>query len=406
MIKQILFICLLLFLNSSSGNAQTRPDSNFCRIYSNLSDYWHVDTVCVGDTVEMYWIPGGSFPNYTKFFVQWFPDALHNPPIFRIISDTYQTFDTTIPNYPVRGKFVFDLPTFGSTIDPPSRCGPDVSDTISFFCQLAKGFVVRACPPEARVRNAKEICTGDCIRYESTSRHGPRAWKWTFQGGSPSTYTGSSPPDICYNAAGTYTTKLVVSNLSGSDSIITTVQVFDTPQGSPATDAHTLKSRDTLTLLACVDGLSFKWLPTTGLSCTTCHSPLLTAPPTNTTYTCMVHNGSKKCAILCTYPITIERGSYYIPNTFTPNGDGQNDVFEIYTTDAIVAIKKIQIFDRWGEEIVTITNVLPSFGGAGGGWDGTFRGQEAASDVYVYIVELEFADGTTETVTGDVTLLR
>jgi gliding motility-associated-like protein len=98
--------------------------------------------------------------------------------------------------------------------------------------------------------------------------------------------------------------------------------------------------------------------------------------------------------------------NYYIPNTFTPNGDGHNDIFTAFTTDAIVNIKKMQIFDRWGEQIVAIQNVLPSFGGAGGGWDGTFKGQEAASDVYVYVIVLEFADGTTETVSGDVTLLR
>jgi gliding motility-associated-like protein len=98
--------------------------------------------------------------------------------------------------------------------------------------------------------------------------------------------------------------------------------------------------------------------------------------------------------------------NYYIPNTFTPNGDGHNDIFTVFTTDAIVNIKKMQVFDRWGEQIVAIQNVLPSFGGAGGGWDGTFKGQEAASDVYVYLIVLEFADGTTETVSGDVTLLR
>jgi gliding motility-associated-like protein len=98
--------------------------------------------------------------------------------------------------------------------------------------------------------------------------------------------------------------------------------------------------------------------------------------------------------------------NYYIPNTFTPNGDGYNDIFTVFVSDAIVNIKKMQIFDRWGEQIVAIQNVLPSFGGAGRGWDGTFKGQEAASDVYVYVIVLEFADGTTETVSGDVTLLR
>jgi gliding motility-associated-like protein len=100
--------------------------------------------------------------------------------------------------------------------------------------------------------------------------------------------------------------------------------------------------------------------------------------------------------------------NYYIPNTFTPNGDGYNDIFTVFASDAIVNIKKMQVFDRWGEE-VSLTTFPPS-GGLRGAvwavWDGTFKGQEAASDVYVYVIVLEFADGTTETVSGDVTLLR
>jgi gliding motility-associated-like protein len=100
--------------------------------------------------------------------------------------------------------------------------------------------------------------------------------------------------------------------------------------------------------------------------------------------------------------------NYYIPNTFTPNGDGYNDIFTVFASDAIVNIKKMQIFDRWGEE-VSLTTFPPSGGLRGavwGGWDGTFRNQPAITDVYVYVIVLEFADGTTETVSGDVTLLR
>jgi gliding motility-associated-like protein len=101
--------------------------------------------------------------------------------------------------------------------------------------------------------------------------------------------------------------------------------------------------------------------------------------------------------------------NYYIPNTFTPNGDGHNDIFTVFATDAIVNIKSMAIFDRWGEQVAELQNIPPSSGGAGGGsvgWDGTFKNQPATSDVYVYIITIEFADGTTETVKGDVTLLR
>ena len=81
-----IIIVLLVWWNAPIIIAQTEPDSSFCRIYSNRSDYWHIDTVCVGDTVELYWIPDKSFPDDIRFFVRWFPDAVHFPPIFRIVS--------------------------------------------------------------------------------------------------------------------------------------------------------------------------------------------------------------------------------------------------------------------------------------------------------------------------------
>jgi gliding motility-associated-like protein len=108
--------------------------------------------------------------------------------------------------------------------------------------------------------------------------------------------------------------------------------------------------------------------------------------------------------------ITIEGcpPNYYIPNTFTPNGDGKNDVFTVFASDAIVDITSMQIFDRWGEPVFNGQNIPPERGssGQGRGWDGTFRNQAAISDVYIYIITIAFADGTTETAKGDVTLLR
>ena len=100
--------------------------------------------------------------------------------------------------------------------------------------------------------------------------------------------------------------------------------------------------------------------------------------------------------------------NYYIPNTFTPNDDGQNDIFTVFATESVVNIKSMQIFNRWGEFVFTTQNVQPTRGlNAGGGfWDGMFKGQPAITDAYVYVIVIEFADGTTETVTGDVTLLR
>ena len=85
----------------------------------------------------------------------------------------------------------------------------------------------------------------------------------------------------------------------------------------------------------------------------------------------------------------------YIPNTFTPNGDGINDMFLVYgysITDVTMTI-----YDRWGEKLFTSKDQTA-------GWPGTFKGQECKNDVYVYKVEYKGIDGKNYYKTGHVTI--
>jgi gliding motility-associated-like protein len=87
----------------------------------------------------------------------------------------------------------------------------------------------------------------------------------------------------------------------------------------------------------------------------------------------------------------------FIPNTFTPNGDGKNDVFYVYGNT--VAKMKLRVYNQWGQflyESLTIQN----------GWDGTYRGELQPNGVYVYYVDIEFNDGSKVTRKGTITLLR
>ena len=90
-----------------------------------------------------------------------------------------------------------------------------------------------------------------------------------------------------------------------------------------------------------------------------------------------------------------------IPNAFTPNGDGSNDYFLPRQHLSKSAVRfNMTIYDRWGQEVFK-TNSLN-----GRGWDGRFNGKEQPVGVYVYRIEVGFASGTTETYTGNLTLIR
>ena len=88
---------------------------------------------------------------------------------------------------------------------------------------------------------------------------------------------------------------------------------------------------------------------------------------------------------------------YDIPNVFTPDGDGFNDVFGI-VSNAEIPQFNCKIYNRWGE-LVFESNNSSEF------WDGTFKGKTAPSDVYVYFMNLEIA-GTSFLEKGDLTLIR
>ncbi|PLW93853.1 MAG: hypothetical protein C0592_04810 [Marinilabiliales bacterium] len=86
-----------------------------------------------------------------------------------------------------------------------------------------------------------------------------------------------------------------------------------------------------------------------------------------------------------------------VPNAFSPNGDGENDV--LYVRGEGVEQLNFIIYDRWGEKVFE-TQSLDM------GWDGTFRGKEVDPGVFVYYLNAIFIDGTSKTEKGDITLIR
>jgi gliding motility-associated-like protein len=94
----------------------------------------------------------------------------------------------------------------------------------------------------------------------------------------------------------------------------------------------------------------------------------------------------------------------FIPNAFSPNADGNNDMLTVFSDNAVRQVKTFRIFSRYGSLVFEDEDFLPN--DPNRGWDGTFRGGEMPPGVYVYVAEIEFVDGRTELFKGDVTLVR
>ncbi len=93
----------------------------------------------------------------------------------------------------------------------------------------------------------------------------------------------------------------------------------------------------------------------------------------------------------------------YLPNVFSPNNDNKNDIFTVFTNDCVEKITQFQIFDRWGNLVFQQKDLLPN---QNQGWNGTFRGQNMNSGVYIYFLEILKKDGNTTNLKGEVMLLR
>lgn len=87
----------------------------------------------------------------------------------------------------------------------------------------------------------------------------------------------------------------------------------------------------------------------------------------------------------------------FIPNAFTPNGDGMNDVLRVY--GYTIREMHFMVFNQWGEKIFESRSQNT-------GWDGTHRGKVQPSGVYVYVCKLTLVDGTTQMRKGSIHLIR
>ena len=138
-------------------------------------------------------------------------------------------------------------------------------------------------------------------------------------------------------------------------------------------------------------------------SCLDCVAPLITPQETMSYFVTVIDESNCQASDQITVFVDKDR-DVYIPNVFSPNGDGRNDVFTIFAGPEVIRVNSFQVYNRWGEPMYEIYDFPandPLYG-----WDGTHRGDLMNGGVYVYIAEVEFVDGVVELYKGDMLLMR
>lgn len=147
----------------------------------------------------------------------------------------------------------------------------------------------------------------------------------------------------------------------------------------------------------------FAWMPAYNLNCPDCAAP--TAKPSRTTTYVVTVYSDFNCVDSDNVTVTVlcDQSQLFMPNTFTPNGDGQNDIFYPRGT-GLDKVKSFRVYNRWGEMVFERTGI--PLNDQQYGWDGTFKGAILPPDAFVYVIEAFCDNGEIMIIKGDVTILR
>ena len=195
------------------------------------------------------------------------------------------------------------------------------------------------------------------------------------------------------------------SAVTGCDSLLMTVIVHLLDLQSLVLPAQlTLHLGDSIRLEPVFDfqADSLIWMPPGGLSCADCPDPWA-RPLQNIDYLLSIWS-KEGCLVTASVQIIVKNDyTLYIPNVFSPNGDGANDLFTVFAERGIGLISEFMIYDRWGE-LVWEKKDFPADGSVG--WDGSFHGETMQSGVFAWICEVKLLDGSLQRLKGDLVLVR
>jgi gliding motility-associated-like protein len=243
------------------------------------------------------------------------------------------------------------------------------------------------------------LCFGSSVQLFA---RGAETYTW-----SPSTglnNTGIASPVAAPAATTTY--KVTASDTKGcfTSTAYIPVTVYPIPIVTAGAD-KTINVGQSFDIIPHIssDVTSFIWSPSAGIIAR--NDPGITVKPVQSTeYTIEVKNaGGCRARDRISIYVLCDNSNVFVPNTFSPNGDGVNDIF-YPRGSGVFSIKNLRIFNRWGEVVFEKANFNAN--DASAGWDGTFKGKKLSPDVFVYTLEVVCANNQPLVFKGNVALIR
>lgn len=297
-----------------------------------------------------------------------------------ITTDVSNEFEPNF-TYPDTGTYVVTL-----IVNPGTTCPDSITRFVKIYPKFKTnfGFEGPFCPNEALLFTDSSSSTIKPIVL----------WQWNFGDGN---LADSQNKVHTYTAGGIYNVKLISKN--DRNCIDSAVKQVAIDNFQPIAGRDTIIVKEESIQFNANGGRQFRWYPGTYLNDTTIGNPLGYFPDTGVLkYTLKVTSNTGCTGYDTMRVMVIDKPYFYMPNAFTPNGDGNNDVFRPITV-GFKSIAYFSIYNRFGERVYTSENLTD-------GWDGTYKGTKAELGVYFWHLSYVDRANNSGTLKGDVTLIR
>jgi gliding motility-associated-like protein len=250
------------------------------------------------------------------------------------------------------------------------------------------------------VSASQVLCKGDSVQLNAS---GGISYQWSPA--SSLSNANISNPVASPTATTQYT--VVVTQVNGSDTCASTlftnitVPVYSSSVLTATATPDTIYVGQSSTLGTGTSGGTLTWSPNYNINNVNSANPIVT-PGHTTTYTVSWTDGngcSFPVANVTIYVITkiCDDGTVFVPNTFTPNGDGVNDI--MFARSNLLLEVDFNIYDRWGQLVFHTDDIKK-------GWDGIFNGKPCNPDVFGYYIKFKCNNGKESFKKGNITLIR
>ena len=274
------------------------------------------------------------------------------------------------------------------------------TDNNGCVAPATNGVVVTRLLPAQPAFSYDSYCAGTAIRFNNetnAANSGPVSYYWNSGDGQNSSDMAAR---FTYKEAGNYTAALTVTPDVCTSLAVTVTRVIavEAPVvGVQLATVNTTGSLPTVLDARQLTNASYSWSPAAGLSNTRIYNPVATLNANQVYHIRMIFPSG--CVTVDTLPVTVfNTSTVLVPNVFTPNGDGQNDL--LYANlRGVKRLNYFRVFNRWGKKLFETAD-------AGKGWDGRVNGELQPLATYIWTAEGMDENGRIIHRQGSFTLLR